>query len=143
MNPLRIIKVPVHELSMIMTIALRFIPTLIEETDKIISAQRARGGDFDSGNIVRRVKALLPLLIPLILSAFRRAGELATAMECRCYNGGDRRTKLRVLKWQWIDAAIILLCLTLLAVIITMPLFMPPFGDFMRDLAAYMGFRRI
>jgi len=120
MAPLKLIRVPVHELSMMMTIALRFIPTLIEETDKIISAQRARGGDFESGNIFRRMKALLPLLIPLILSAFRRANELAIAMECRCYNGGDGRTRLRVLRWQWLDGAVILSCVAALVGLIVM-----------------------
>jgi len=121
MSPLRYIKVPVHELSMMMTIALRFIPTLIEETDKIMSAQKARGGDFESGNIIRRMKALLPLLIPLILSAFRRANELATAMECRCYHGGEGRTRLRVLRWRGLDAVVIFGCLAALAAVIVMP----------------------
>ena len=97
MNPLKAIKVPVHELSMMMSIALRFIPTLIEETDKIMSAQRARGADFESGNLVQRAKALIPLLVPLFISAFRRADELATAMECRCYCGGTGRTRMREL----------------------------------------------
>jgi len=143
MKPLKWIRVPVHELSMMMTIALRFIPTLIEETDKIMSAQRARGGDFDSGNIVRRVRALLPLLIPLILSAFRRAGELATAMECRCYQGDVGRTRLRVLRWQWIDAAVILLCLAMLAFVIIMPLFMPPFRAFVWDVLGWLGVSRL
>ena len=100
MNPLKLIKVPVHELSMMMCIALRFIPTLIEETDKIMSAQKARGADFDSGNIFQKAKALVPILVPLFISAFRRADELATAMECRCYHGGEGRTKLHVLKYQ-------------------------------------------
>ena len=88
LSPLKKLRFPVHELSMMMSIALRFIPTLIEETDKIISAQKARGADFESGSLVRRAKALLPILVPLFVSAFRRADELATAMECRCYNGG-------------------------------------------------------
>ena len=95
LNPLKALKVPVHELAMIMSIALRFIPTLIEETDKIMSAQRARGADFESGNLMQRAKALIPLLVPLFISAFRRADELATAMECRCYHGGQGRTRLR------------------------------------------------
>ena len=90
MGPLKRIHVPVHELSMMMSIALRFIPTLIEETDKIMSAQKARGADFDSGNLIQKAKALIPLLVPLFISAFRRADELATAMECRCYHGGDQ-----------------------------------------------------
>ena len=103
MGPLKVIKVPVHELSMMMSIALRFIPTLIEETDKIMSAQKARGADFDTGNLVQKAKALVPLLVPLFISAFRRADELAVAMECRCYHGGEGRTRLRQLKLQGID----------------------------------------
>lgn len=98
MSPLKFIKFPVHELSMMMSIALRFIPTLIEETDKIINAQKARGADFESGNLLQRMKALLPILIPLFVSAFRRAEELALAMDCRCYRGGEGRTRLRRLK---------------------------------------------
>ena len=97
LSPLNKIRVPVHELAMIMSIALRFIPTLIEETDKIMSAQRARGADFDSGGLIRKAKALIPLLVPLFISAFRRADELATAMECRCYCGGTGRTRMREL----------------------------------------------
>lgn len=97
MAPLKKIKLPVHELAMMMSIALRFIPTLIEETDKIMSAQKARGADFESGKLVSRAKALIPILVPLFISAFRRADELAVAMECRCYNGGEGRTKLRQL----------------------------------------------
>ena len=100
LGPLKRLRVPVHELAMMMAIALRFIPTLIEETDKIMSAQKARGADFDSGNIFQKAKALVPILVPLFISAFRRADELATAMECRCYHGGDGRTKLHVLKYQ-------------------------------------------
>ena len=100
LDPLKRIGVPVHELAMMMSIALRFIPTLIEETDKIMSAQRARGADFESGNLLQRAKALIPLLVPLFVSAFRRADELATAMECRCYHGGEGRTKLHVLRYE-------------------------------------------
>ena len=99
MNPLKKIKVPVHELSMMMCIALRFIHTLIEETDKIMSAQKARGADFENGKLMDRVKALVPILVPLFISAFRRADELATAMECRCYQGGDGRTKMKLLRY--------------------------------------------
>ena len=95
MGPLKAVKVPVHELSMMMCIALRFIPTLIEETDKIMAAQKARGADLESGSLMQRAKALIPILIPLFVSAFRRAEELATAMECRCYRGGEGRTRLR------------------------------------------------
>lgn len=98
LSPLRKIKLPVHELAMMMTIALRFIPTLIEETDKIMSAQKARGADMESGSLLQRAKALTPILIPLFVSAFRRAEELALAMECRCYHGGEGRTRLRQLK---------------------------------------------
>ena len=100
MSPLKVIKVPVHELSMMMCIALRFIPTLIEETDKIMCAQKARGADFESGNLMERVKALVPILVPLFISAFRRADELATAMECRCYQGGEGRTKMKLLRYR-------------------------------------------
>ena len=99
LGPLKKVKVPVHELSMMMSIALRFIPTLIEETDKIMSAQKARGADFESGSLLDRAKALVPILVPLFISAFRRADELAVAMECRCYHGGEGRTKLHVLQY--------------------------------------------
>ena len=99
MNPLKKIGVPVHELSMMMCIALRFIPTLIEETDKIMCAQKARGADFESGSLMDRAKALVPILVPLFIGAFRRADELATAMECRCYQGGEGRTKMKLLRY--------------------------------------------
>ena len=99
MGPLKVIRVPVHELSMMMCIALRFIPTLIEETDKIRCAQKARGADFENGSLIQRVKALVPILVPLFISAFRRADELATAMECRCYQGGEGRTKMKLLRY--------------------------------------------
>ena len=100
LGPLKVLRVPVHELSMMMCIALRFIPTLIEETDKIMSAQKARGADFENGSLLQRVKALVPILVPLFISAFRRADELATAMECRCYQGGDGRTKMKLLRYK-------------------------------------------
>ncbi len=103
LSPLKKLHVPVHEFAMMMTIALRFIPTLIEETDKIISAQKARGADFDSGNLIQRAKALVPILVPLFVSAFRRADELATAMECRLYHGGDGRTRLNTLRVTSLD----------------------------------------
>ena len=103
MSPLKKIHFPAHELAMMMTIALRFIPTLIEEADKIMKAQMARGADFESGNLIKRAKAMVPLLVPLFVSAFRRAGELAMAMEARCYHGGEGRTRLRVLHFQKID----------------------------------------
>ena len=105
LNGLKRFRVPVHELAMMMSIALRFIPTLIEETDKIMSAQKARGADFESGNLLEKAKALIPILVPLFISAFRRADELATAMECRCYHGGEGRTKLHVLKYESRDYA--------------------------------------
>ncbi len=98
LNPFKKIGLPAHELAMMMTIALRFIPTLLEETDKIMKAQMARGADFESGNIINRAKNLVPLLVPLFINAFRRADELATAMEARCYRGGDNRTRLNELK---------------------------------------------
>lgn len=104
LSPLKKLRFPVHELAMMMSIALRFIPTLIEETDKIMSAQKARGADFESGNIFQRAKALIPILIPLFISAFRRAEELATAMESRCYHGGQGRTKMKQLRYHMIDA---------------------------------------
>ena len=96
LSPLKKIKLPVHEFAMMMTIALRFIPTLIEETDKIMTAQKARGADFSSGNLIQRAKALIPVLVPLFVSAFNRASDLATAMECRCYHGGEGRTRMTV-----------------------------------------------
>ena len=99
MGPLKKVGVPVHELSMMMCIALRFIPTLIEETDKIMCAQKARGADFENGSLMERAKALIPILVPLFISAFRRADELATAMECRCYQGGEGRTKMKLLRY--------------------------------------------
>ncbi len=104
LNPFKKIGLPAHELAMMMTIALRFIPTLMEETDKIIKAQSARGADFETGNILRRAKAMVPILVPLFISAFRRADELATAMECRCYRGGENRTRLRELKFSKVDS---------------------------------------
>ena len=105
LNGLKKFRVPVHELAMIMSIALRFIPTLIEETDKIMSAQKARGADFESGGILHKAKAMIPILVPLFVSAIRRAEELAVAMECRCYHGGEGRTKLHVLKYEGRDYA--------------------------------------
>lgn len=104
LSPLKKLKVPVHEFAMMMTIALRFIPTIMEETDKIMKAQSARGADFESGNLMQRAKAMIPILVPLFISAFRRADELAVAMECRCYQGDRNRTKLRQLHFSGIDA---------------------------------------
>lgn len=103
LSPLKKLHVPVHEFAMMMTIALRFIPTLVEETDKIMTAQKARGADFSSGSLVSRAKALIPVLIPLFVSAFNRASDLATAMECRCYHGGDGRTRMRVRHVRFVD----------------------------------------
>lgn len=103
LSPLKKVKFPVHDLAMMMTIALRFVPTLIEETEKIMSAQKARGVDMDGGKLLDRVKSVIPIIIPLFISAVRRAGELATAMECRCYHGGEGRTKMRQLKCGSVD----------------------------------------
>lgn len=103
LSPLRIFKLPVHEFAMMMTIALRFIPTLTEETDRIMTAQKARGADFSSGGLIARAKALVPVLIPLFVSAFNRAGDLATAMECRCYHGGEGRTRMNVRHLRFVD----------------------------------------
>ena len=120
LGPLKKVRVPVHELSMMMSIALRFIPTLIEETDKIMSAQKARGADFDTGNLFQKAKALVPLLVPLFISAFRRADELATAMECRCYHGGEGRTRLRQLRFQGADIAALILGAALVALVLVL-----------------------
>lgn len=117
LKPLRVIHIPVHELSMMMCIALRFIPTLIEETDKIMSAQKARGADFENGNLLQKVKALVPILVPLFVSAFRRADELATAMECRCYQGGSGRTKMKLLRYKALDLAAYGICAVLMAAV--------------------------
>ncbi|MBQ8975107.1 MAG: energy-coupling factor transporter transmembrane protein EcfT [Oscillospiraceae bacterium] len=120
LNPLKKIKVPVHELAMMMSISLRFIPTLIEGTDKIMSAQKARGADFETGKILQRAKALIPLLVPLFISAFRRADELATAMESRCYHGGEGRTRLKQLKFERRDYIALLLGLLVLVCVIVL-----------------------
>lgn len=105
MKPLKVFRVPVHEIAMMMSIALRFIPILLEETDKIMKAQIARGADFESGNLIKRAKAMVPLLVPLFISAFRRANDLAMAMEARCYRGGEGRTKMKPLIYKKRDAA--------------------------------------
>ena len=123
MGPLKKIKIPVHEMSMMLSMALRFIPTLIEETDKIMSAQKARGADFDSGNLFQRAKALLPILVPLFVSAFRRADELAVAMESRCYHGGKGRTRMKQMRMQGIDAWALVLGAVFLAAIFVMKRF--------------------
>lgn len=119
LSPFKKIGLPAHELAMMMTIALRFVPTLLEETDKIIKAQTARGADFESGNILRRAKAMVPILIPLFISSFRRADDLAVAMECRCYTGGQNRTRLRTLKMGRLDlvgGAIVLVFIALIVI---------------------------
>ena len=123
MNPLKKLHVPVHELAMMMSIALRFIPTLIEETDKIMNAQKARGADFENGSIIQRAKALVPVLVPLFISAFRRADELATAMECRCYQGGEGRTKMKLLRFSRVDIQAFGVCSCLVAAVITLAAF--------------------
>ena len=109
MNPLKKLKVPVHEMTIMMSMALRFIPTLISETDKIMSAQKARGADFETGSLVQRAKALLPILVPLFVSAFKRADELAVAMESRCYHGGEGRTRMKQLRLERRDYIALLL----------------------------------
>lgn len=120
LNPLKKLHLPVHELAMIMCIALRFIPTLIEETDKIMSAQKARGADFESGKLMQRVRALIPILIPLFVSAFRRADELSTAMECRCYQGGEGRTKMKQLRYAGRDGLAYGVLVAVLAAVIVL-----------------------
>lgn len=123
LRPLKKLNFPVHELSMMMSIALRFIPTLIQETDKIISAQKARGADFDSGNLIQKAKALIPILIPLFISSFRRAEELAIAMECRCYHGDEGRTSLRQLRYAGRDYGLIVFSIALCAGIVVLRVF--------------------
>ncbi len=125
LKPLEKVHFPAHELAMMMTIALRFIPTLIEETDKIMSAQKARGADLDSGNLMQKVKSLIPILIPLFVSAFRRADELALAMECRCYRGGSGRTRMRQMKLSGVDAGATAVLLISLAVVIATNFLIP------------------
>lgn len=123
--PLKKVKVPVHDFAMMMTIAMRFIPTLIEETDKIMDAQKARGADFESGGLVKKAKALIPILIPLFVSSFKRADDLAVAMECRCYRGGEGRTKLKQLKYGACDIWLMLLALVFVIGIILCNIFLP------------------
>jgi energy-coupling factor transport system permease protein len=118
LRPLKLIHVPVHEISMMMSIALRFIPILMEETDKIMKAQMARGADFESGSLINRAKSLVPLLVPLFISAFRRANDLAMAMEARCYRGGEGRTKMKPLIYQKSDRVAYLIIFAYLAMII-------------------------
>ena len=120
MSPFKKIGLPAHELAMMMTIALRFIPTLLKETDKIMKAQMARGADFESGNIVKRAKSLIPLLVPLFISAFRRADELAMAMEARCYRGGENRTRLKTLAYTKVDIVGLVFVLIYAGTVLTM-----------------------
>lgn len=119
LGPLKKLHVPVHEVAMMMSIALRFIPILLEETDKIMKAQQARGADFESGGVIKRAKAMVPILVPLFISAFRRAGDLAMAMEARCYRGGEGRTKMKPLHYQRRDAAAwgVLVCFVTVAIL--------------------------
>lgn len=124
LSPLKKIKVPVHEFSMLMTIALRFIPTLTEETGKIMNAQKARGGDFASGGLIKKAKALIPIIIPLFVSAFRRADELAVAMECRCYRGGEGRTRMKKLRFRVKDAFGFLFSIAILAGVILINIYL-------------------
>lgn len=121
LSPLKKIKVPVHELAMMMTIALRFIPTLIEETEKIMNAQKARGANFETGSLINRARALIPILVPLFVSAFRRADELATAMECRLYRGDIGRTRMRELKFTKIDIISIFITVSVFVIALIIP----------------------
>ena len=126
LSPLKKIRFPAHELAMMMTIALRFIPTLLEETDKIMNAQKARGADMESGSIFRRIKALIPVLIPLFVSSFRRANDLAMAMECRCYNGGKGRTRMRIPHFSWLDLWGLLFSLVMFTGVVLCNVYFPP-----------------
>lgn len=125
LSPLKAIKLPVHEFSMMMTIALRFIPTLVEETDKIMNAQKARGADFSTGSLIERAKALIPILVPLFVSAFKRADELAVAMECRCYRGDDGRTRMNTLRYSGVDVAAMILGVAAIALAVVLNRFAP------------------
>lgn len=123
MSPLKVFRFPVHDIAMMMSIALRFIPTFMDETDRIMKAQTARGSDFDSKNIIQRVKSYIPILIPLFISAWRKAEDLATAMNARCYRGGKGRTKFRVLKFSWIDLFLILCIIIFITSIVLVDIF--------------------
>ena len=125
LSPLKHLHLPVHEFAMMMTIALRFIPTLIEETDKIMSAQKARGADFSSGGLIKRAKSLIPVLIPLFISAFRRASDLAVAMECRCYRGGSGRTRMTKLTFSLGDAMLLLFIVAMGVAVVLINMFVP------------------
>ncbi|MBQ5348056.1 MAG: energy-coupling factor transporter transmembrane protein EcfT [Ruminococcus sp.] len=126
MKPLKVFHIKVHEIAMMMTIALRFVPTLLEETDKIMSAQKARGADMDSGGLIKKVKAMTPVLIPLFVSAFRRAYDLAMAMECRCYQGGDGRTRMKTLHIKKLDVFCIIFAALILAGVVLCDIFITP-----------------
>lgn len=128
LSPLKLLHVPVHEFAMMMTIALRFIPTIVEETQKIMAAQKARGADFASGSIIKRARALIPILIPLFISAFRRAGELATAMTCRCYRGGKGRTRLTVLRCTYRDVVAFVCMALFVAGIVVINIYAPGYS---------------
>ena len=125
LSPLRVLHIPVHEFAMMMTIALRFIPTLIEETDKIMSAQKSRGADFSSGKLHERVKAFVPILIPLFVSAFRRADDLAVAMECRCYRGGKGRTRMTKLRLHIRDFVLVFIMAAFIAGAVLLKIYLP------------------
>ncbi|QEY34838.1 energy-coupling factor transporter transmembrane protein EcfT [Caproiciproducens galactitolivorans] len=125
MKPLKLLHVKVHEIAMMMTIALRFVPTLLEETDKIMSAQKARGADMESGGLMQRIRALIPILIPLFVSSFRRAYDLAMAMECRCYHGGEGRTKMKVLHATSLDAVAVVVSMVVCAAVVACNLYFP------------------
>lgn len=126
MKPLKVFHIKVHEIAMMMTIALRFVPTLLEETDKIMSAQKARGADMESGGLIKKVKAMTPVLIPLFVSAFRRAYDLAMAMECRCYQGGDGRTRMKSLHIKKLDVFCIVFALLILTGVVLCDIFIAP-----------------
>lgn len=126
LSPLRHLRVPVHDIAMMMTIALRFIPTLIDEVGRIMNAQKARGADLETGNLFQRAKALVPIFIPLFISAFRRAYELAFAMDCRCYRGGEGRTRMKQMKLALRDIVALLILAAVLAGVITINHFLPP-----------------
>ena len=125
LSPLKWIKFPVHELALIMSIALRFIPILTDETGRIMNAQKARGADFETGGLIKRVKAIIPILIPLLISAFRRADELGDAMDARCYSGSKTRTKYKKLTFSWRDLLAFLWVLALLAGVILLKIYLP------------------
>ena len=125
MKPLKVLHVRVHEIAMMMTIALRFVPTLLEETNKIMSAQKARGADLESGGLMQRIKALIPILIPLFVSSFRRAYDLAMAMECRCYHGGEGRTKMKQLHMAARDGWAVAISVAVCALVIVLNVLMP------------------